>query len=67
MNSSNSPERVVSIRESAQRAHTTTHNVKRLIKSGLLHGVLLPGHKRMSGVTEASLNALISNSVVKEG
>lgn len=57
--------KVVAFSAAARDAHTTPSTIKRFVRDGMLDGVKLPGHRRMSGVTQASLDKLIQSSIVK--
>lgn len=57
--------RVVAFSAAARAAHTTPTTIKRYVKDKRLAGVRLPGHTRMSGVTQESLDKLIQASIVK--
>lgn len=59
--------KVIAFSAAARDAHTTPSTIKRYVRDGILDGVKLPGHVRMSGVTQESLDKLIQSSVVKSG
>jgi hypothetical protein len=65
MKENETPMLVVPFSRAAKAAHTTAANIKDFAKSGLLDAVLLPGNKRPSGVTLASLERLIRDSIME--
>ncbi len=59
------PIHIVSFSRAAGRLATTPPTVKNYAKRGLLEVVRLPGRKRASGVTGASLEKLIRSNIVR--
>lgn len=53
-------ERLLRPRTAAERLGVTPRTVFNLLKSGVLHRVILPGRKRALGVRESEISALVA-------